>query len=293
MSVIHPGNEPVSREFLLTDTTGKQVKQSLVLKKPVKPGQLIGSIPEAPRAPWVSERVFSESVSSLKERKEFVQYGLNESKQQVTKGTDIENEGTTSDTMSRKYAKQKEALEDLRWLMETHGGEGVWLWDPFLDAEDILHTLFFCPHHGVQLRALTAGKKPPSTMKKLDTETRVSERERQQLARERAEQNKHEQAGQLEATKGNCHGLQLEFRIREGGAGWGFHDRFIIFPRAQGRALAWSLGTSINSFGKEHHILQKVAHGEPIAQAFKDLWEQLEGTRYLIWKTPKNGGQER
>ena len=92
--------------------------------------------------------------------------------------------------------------------------------------------------------------------------------------------------------KGNFYGLQLEFRIREGGAGWGFHDRFIIFPRAQGQALAWSLGTSINSFGNEHHILQKVAHGEPIAQAFKDLWEQLEETRYLIWKTPTNGGQE-
>ena len=293
MSVIHPGNEPVSREFLLTDATGKQVKQSLALKKPVKPGQLIGSIPEAPREPWVSERVFSESVSSLKERKEFVQYGLNESKQQVTKGTDIEDEGTTSDTISQKYARQKEALEDLRWLMGTHGGEGAWLWDPFLNAEDVLRTLFFCPHHGAPLRALTAGKKPPSTMKKLETGTGVSERERQQLARERAERDKHEQAEKLEMAKGNFYGLQLEFRIREGGAGWGFHDRFIIFPRAQGQALAWSLGTSINSFGNEHHILQKVAHGEPIAQAFKDLWEQLEGARYLIWKTPKNGGQER
>lgn len=120
----------------------------------------------------------------------------------------------------------------------------------------------------------------------------MSARELQRLARARAEKQKSEQADQLEAAKGNCHGLQLEFRIREGGAGWGFHDRFIIFPRAQGSALAWSLGTSINSFGDEHHILQKVSHGEPIAQAFQDLWGQLEGERHLIWKTSTNGGQE-
>ena len=120
----------------------------------------------------------------------------------------------------------------------------------------------------------------------------MSQRERQQFALERAEKDKREQREQLEAAKGNCHGLELGFRIREGGAGWAFHDRFIIFPRAQGSALAWSLGTSINSFGNEHHILQKVLHGEPIAQAFNDLWERLEGDRYLIWKTPTNKGHE-
>lgn len=303
VSVDHSGNEPVKREFLMADSAGKQVTQSLELIKPVEPRRLIRSIPEAPREPWVSQRVFGESVSSLKARKEFVQYGLDEAKkqeaaeQQATKGNEIEDEGTegedtTPETMSRKHARRMAALEDLRWLMRKHGGEGVWLWDPFLNAEDVLRTLFFCPHNGVPLRALTAGKKPPGTVQKLDTGDGVAERELQQLGRERAKREKREQANQLEAAKRNCHGLQLEFRIREGGAGWGFHDRFIIFPRAQGSALAWSLGTSINSFGDEHHILQKVPHGEAIAQAFQDLWGQLEGARYLIWKSPTNGEQQ-
>lgn len=298
VSVVQPGNEPVRREFLLADSAGKQVTQFLGLIKPIEPGQVIGSIPEFLREPWVSQRVFSESVSSLKERKEFVQYGLNETKeqevaeQQATKGNDIEDEDTTPETISWKYGRRKEALDDLRWLMEIHGGEGVWLWDPFLNADDVLRTLFFCPHHGVPLRALTAGKKPLGTVQKPETGAGVPDHERQRKARERAEREKHKQAEQLEGAKGNCHGLQLEFRVREGGAGWGFHDRFIIFPRAQGSAMAWSLGTSINSFGDEHHILQKVPHGEPIAQAFQDLWEQLEGARYLIWKTPTNGGQD-
>ena len=37
VSVVHPGSEPVRREFLLTASTGKQVTQSLTLKKTVEP----------------------------------------------------------------------------------------------------------------------------------------------------------------------------------------------------------------------------------------------------------------
>jgi hypothetical protein len=131
---------------------------------------------------------------------------------------------------------------------------------------------------------LTAGKKAPGDSTKLNVPEGASEKEIKKLARERDEEEKKKQAEHLEASKGNSFGLQLEFRSRYGGAGWGFHDRFIIFPRAHGSALAWSLGTSINSFGDEHHILQKVLHGEPIAQAFEDLWGRLQDEKYLIWK---------
>lgn len=298
-SIEHSGSDELKREFLLTDSTGKQVMQSLRLKKPGEPRRLIGSSPEAPREPWVSQRVFGESVTSLNMRKEFVQYGLVGVKkeaaveQQATKkGAPVDEEsqggGTTPESMSWKYARRMTALDDIRWLMDKHGREGVWLWDPFLNAEDVLRTLFFCPHSGVPLRALTAGKTPPSAVPKLETEGGMPERERQRLAREQAQREIREQADMLELAQGNSLGLQLEFRIRTGGAGWGFHDRFIIFPRAQGSALAWSMGTSINSYGDEHHILQKVPHGEPIAHAFQDLWGQLEEAKYLIWKAPKN-----
>jgi len=303
VSVDHLEDRSVSREFFLPCPGDNQVKQSITLIEPAKPQQSIGSTPEAPREPWVSQRIFGESVASLKARKEFVQYGLDETKKQgaanpqdmdaeAPENEDIEGEETAPEAISRKLERRMAALEDLRWLMEKHGSEGVWLWDPFLNADDVLRTLFFCRHNDVPLRALTAGKKPPGTGQELEIQKGMSQREIARLARERAQKEKREQAEQLEAAKGNCHGLQLEFRIREGGAGWGFHDRFMIFPRAHGSALAWSLGTSINSFGDEHHILQKVSHGEPIAQAFKDLWERLEEPKYLIWKTPAIGGQE-
>ncbi|MGK5042189.1 VPA1262 family N-terminal domain-containing protein [Janthinobacterium sp. GB1R12] len=294
MSVVPFGTEPGYRKFLLADSTGKERMQLLELIPPAEPTQIIGNVVDAPREPWVSQRVFGESVTSLKARKEFVQYGIDEAtKQHTTKKDGLPKEYSKGEDMklegiSRKYVKRLTALEDLWWLMKEHGTEGVWLWDPFLNAEDVLHTLFFCPHNKVPLRALTAGKAAPEFTQQLNIANCSSEQARQRLARERARQERQEQAAQLEAAKGNCHGLQLEFRIREGGAGWGFHDRFIIFPRAQGSALAWSLGTSINSFGDEHHILQKVSHGEPIAQAFQDLWGQLEGADYLIWKTSTN-----
>ncbi len=303
VSVEDVGSEPASREFFLLDSGGGQVRKSLKLIEPTKPQQVIGSTAEAPRDPWVSQRVFGESVASLKARKEFVQYGHDETKDKeaanpkiiegdVAENADTEGEGAPPQVMSRKLERRMAALEDLWWLMEKHGREGVWLWDPFLSANDVLCTLFFCRHSGVPLRALTAGKRPAGTGQKVEIREGMRQRDIDRLARDQAEREKREHAEQLEAAKGNCHGLQLEFRIREGSAGWGFHDRFIIFPRAQGSALAWSLGTSINSFGDEHHILQKVSHGEPIAQAFQDLWEQLEGERYLIWKTPIDEGQE-
>lgn len=298
MFAVPSGKESLNREFLLADSTGKKSMHSLALTRPNEPTQLIGDIVDASREPWVSQRVFGESVTSLKARKEFVQYGIDEATtQQTTKQDGIpkdyyQGEDTRPKGISRKYVRRLAALEDLRWLMKEHGTEGVWLWDPFLNAEDVLRTLFFCPHNDVPLRALTAGKAAPDCTQRQNAANYSSERERQRLARERAKRKKQEQAAQLEAAKGNCRGLQLEFRIREGGAGWGFHDRFIIFPRAQGGALAWSLGTSINSFGHEHHILQKVLHGEPIAQAFQDLWGQLEGTDYLIWKTRTSGEKE-
>lgn len=95
---------------------------------------------------------------------------------------------------------------------------------------------------------------------------------------------KDQQGARLDFAKGNCQGLSLEFRIRKGGAGWPFHDRFIIFPKNDGAAIAWSLGTSVNSLGRQHHILQKVSNGELIANAFRDLWDKLDSAEYLVWR---------
>src|SRR5271163_2269311 len=47
---------------------------------------------------------------------------------------------------------------DIRALINQFGEKGACLWDPYLSAADILRTLFYCPHNGANLRALTAGR---------------------------------------------------------------------------------------------------------------------------------------
>lgn len=86
----------------------------------------------------------------------------------------------------------------------------------------------------------------------------------------------------------NNHFLNLEFRIQHTNFGWSFHDRFLIFPSGDlKRPQVFSLGTSINSYGVNHHILQEVSHPQPIVDAFNELWNELQHSDCLVWKFPK------
>lgn len=160
---------------------------------------------------------------------------------------------------------REKALGDIRFLIDRYGKHGAWLWDPYLSADDILLTLFHCQSGGADLRALTDGMTVCGTKKSDFVEA---------------------QKATIAACKGNCERLRLVYRVRIGPAGWTFHDRFLIFPQDDAGALAWSLGTSVNSAGTSHHILQKVDDGQLIKDAFEDLWSELGGAEHLIWKTP-------
>ena len=191
-------------------------------------------------------RMYNDEVARLKRERRFVQYKPNP-----------QSAGTV----------REEALADLRYLINTHGRIGCWLWDPFLDADDLLQTLFHCEFSNAEMRALTAAQ----------THEENAGSKAQFISMQRA---------RLEQAKGNCHGLQLEYRARTGSAGWRFHDRFLIFPRQGEAALTWSLGTSVNGFGKAHHILQQASDGQLIADAFVELWNELAAPGQLIWKVP-------
>lgn len=173
-------------------------------------------------------------------------------------------------------ASRDKALADLRSLIGRYGQEGAWLWDPYLSARDILETLFFCPHAKSDLRALTAAREPPCEAASSDS-GQGSTGKKDFVENQRAV---------LNACESNWRGLRLEYRVRQGSHGFGFHDRFLIFPRKGESALAWSLGTSVNSLGTEHHILQKVDHGQLMRDAFIELWEELDQPGHLIWKKP-------
>jgi hypothetical protein len=242
---LHPvDSEP--RVFALRDENGvvqmKRVRIHSVYKS------LVGTPESDGNGGWTRRRMYRDETSRLVAERRFVQYRPEPGKQN---------------------AEHERALGDIRHLIEQHGEEGAWLWDPYLSARDILKTLFFCPHSGADLRGLTATEEP-SCSAPAGSEGDFIERQKREFA----------------SAQSNFRGLRLEYRARTDSAGWAFHDRFLIFPRADRGALAWSLGTSVNSVGKAHHILQRVDDGQQVLDAFVDLWDQLDGTEHCVWTAP-------
>lgn len=197
----------------------------------------------------VSGRQYSIEQTELLKNKDFIQYGG----------------GTRRGS--------KEAVNDLRSLINQYGENGAWLWDPYLNAIDIMQTLFFSPHSGSDIKALGS----------YDQKTR----KHHNCSYAQLNDWKAQQKNIFNTVGNNHYGLHLEFRVTHGKIGWGFHDRFLIFPREEQEPRAYSLGTSINSMGKDHHILQKVSHGRAVADAFQELWNQLDANQFLVWKHPE------
>lgn len=214
--------------------------------------QLINTEENSNQNEWIKKRLYRQEKIKLAEDRKFVQY-------KPKAGKSIE--------------EHHKALSDIRLLITKYGQKGVWLWDPYLCGEDILKTLFYCPYSDSDLKALTNLSVPSVSCVE----------DKMKIGRSEEFQHQREFFHELDSNK---HGIKLEFRARIGNSGWNFHDRFLIFPETQEGTLAWSLGTSINSIGKQHHILQKVDDAQLIADSFTELWDQLDKEEHLIWKVP-------
>jgi hypothetical protein len=210
------------------------------------------------------KRIYHEEMRVLREQREFIQYR-----------PDYRDE---NGQILERAERHRRALEDLRYLIKHYGQVAVWVWDPYLDARDLLKTLFYNQHAGSAMRALTGAEQ----VKRAEVDDKESETE----AQTKKLQFVRDEGTHLDQCSGNREGLHLEFRAKVGAAGFAFHDRFLIFPHAEPEPLAWSLGISVNAMGKEHHILQKVPNGRLIADAFQDLWDDLDQPEQLIWKAP-------
>ncbi len=151
---------------------------------------------------------------------------------------------------------------------------GVYLWDPFLSSTDILKTLFYSKTAGVHLKAIGS----------ISNTVKMVYRQKDKSVSEIIAEHK----SILDNPNHNNHLLNLEFRIQHSSYGWAFHDRFLIFPSNElKRPQVYSLGTSINSYGNTHHILQEVSHPQPVVDAFNELWNELNHPDCLVWKFPK------
>ena len=148
---------------------------------------------------------------------------------------------------------KEKALNNIRSLIHRYGRSGVYLWDPYLSAKDIKETLYFCKNYNVKLKAIT-------DIKHIQSEVKEFQRDDSKYLM-----------------------LDLEVRRKYKNYGHKFHDRFLIFPLEQPKI--WSLGTSINSVGMSHHIIQEVQHSQHILNSFNELWEELNHEECLVWKS--------
>lgn len=77
--------------------------------------------------------------------------------------------------------------------------------------------------------------------------------------------------------------INILWRIQHDQFGYSFHDRFLIVTSKENSPRAWSLGTSINHAGCNHHILQAVSNPGYIVDAFEELWNQLDHESCIVW----------
>ncbi|CAO3941662.1 VPA1262 family N-terminal domain-containing protein [Achromobacter mucicolens] len=254
----------LKRIFYEPDGAGSQVRRELTLRS-VEHEWSSGAKSLRPNGAWTERRISDTEIQRLVKLKHFVQYG-----------------GSV-----RGEAEHQRAMADIRDLMDMHGEDAIYLWDPYLSSSDILCTLIHCQHAGSELRALTSSKA-------------IERNDQVESSRQEPSDNLDEESGEFDMTSRErwvnaqnsllsgsieepAH-IRLEFRISFGPKGWPFHDRFLIFPKKNGNSSeVWSLGASVNHLGATHAIVQKVAHPQPVVDAFEDLWARIDSAEHLVW----------
>ena len=145
----------------------------------------------------------------------------------------------------KQYNKDPYAITDLQRLISENGENGVYLWDPYLTANEIFKTLYYSKTLNVPLKAITSKK--AGKINEIKKEFKIEKQPNLNL--------------------------NLEVRMQHGIHGYPFHDRFLIFPSKNiyEEPKVYSLGTSVNSFGNKHHILQLISYPDLIIDAFNEL----------------------
>lgn len=184
----------------------------------------------------VEQRQYEKRIEELSSRQEFKQYG--------------------------KTSNHDEAIKDIRKLMNKAKKGKVYLWDPYLQADDIIDTWYYSKIYGVPLYAITSSEATigQNVVDWIQGQKKVFE------------------------SRSNNYGIKLEMRCQHGQKGYHFHDRFIMILNENEKPRVWSLGTSVNSVGKRHHIIQEVNNPQNIVDAFDDLWGDIDCPECLVWK---------
>lgn len=160
---------------------------------------------------------------------------------------------------------------DLFWDLEE-----VWLVDPYLSADDILKTVVYCGKYGISIKCLTHIAAING-----NRETRI---ETTTEGESLFEATVSRYNGILKNALGKQKDLKLEYRTVTGMTGISFHDRYLILKCGLNKSRAWSLGISVNSLGKSHHIIQIVQSPMDVIDTIDTIWNQSLSEECLIFK---------
>ena len=166
----------------------------------------------------------------------------------------------------------REVINDKNLLWDLNE---VWLIDPYLRSADILKTVVYCSKKNVKVKCLT----------NIGAINRNKEtREIEKSDKDRFVETKTMYAKELENAIPENTDIKMEFRTIRGSHGRAFHDRYLILKYGINKCRVWSLGISINSIGKSHHIVQIVESPSSVTTIVENIWNSADNEECLIYK---------
>lgn len=177
--------------------------------------------------------------------------------------------------------QSNEALSFLRDKLKRSDIKEICLWDPYLNAYDIMDILYYEPT-GLLFRCISCVAKANSIRKGENTEDCTESEGFNEFCTQNREIFR----------RSNNKNVQLKFLAQHDHYGWKYHDRFMILVPRDSTKLpeAYSLGISVNQLGKSHHIIQKVTNSKEILKNFEELWLELDNNECCVIQLPEMQG---
>lgn len=173
-----------------------------------------------------------------------------------------------------------EALCDIRSIINKQllwDLDEIRIVDPYLSPNDILNTVALCEKPGIRVCCLTDIH---TISHNKDAKADILTDGIQDAA---FDEIRNSFQKELEDGLGQETDLRLSFRTVHGNNGSSFHDRYLILKYQRNKTRVWSLGTSVNSVGKSHHIIQIVESPMLIDTFFDEVWSQTNSDKCKIY----------
>ena len=173
-----------------------------------------------------------------------------------------------------------EALSNIRAIINKQllwDLDEIRIVDPYLSPNDILNTVALCEKPSIRVCCLTDIH---TISHNKDAKADILTDGIQDAA---FDEIRNSFQKELEDGLGQETDLRLSFRTVHGNNGSSFHDRYLILKYQRNKTRVWSLGTSVNSVGKSHHIIQIVESPILIDDFFDEVWSKTNTDKCKIY----------